>query len=96
VKVGPQIGKMDAHVEMQWRLAGGLHETRAMVSRFGDRRLEIGRAVKDAVASVGETASAGIEMGEGGHDGAGARPTHTLRRRHHRNVSHFVPQAADW
>jgi hypothetical protein len=35
VKVGPQIGKTDAHVEMQWRLAGGLHETHAMVSRAG-------------------------------------------------------------
>lgn len=64
-----------------------------MIARFGHGRFRLFRAVKDAVAAIGEPAAEWIQMSESRHDGPAAGAEAALRGRNQIEFAEFGAQA---
>src|SRR3546814_14461678 len=64
--------EVDPHIEFHARLCRRAHEALTMALSLGDGGVEIARGVEHPVRAVGEAASLGVEVSEGGHNEAGA------------------------
>src|SRR3546814_14816644 len=63
-----------------------------MALSLGDGGVEIARGVEHPVRAVGEAASLGVEVSEGGHNEAGAGAGDAVIGWNEPDVAYFVPQ----
>src|SRR3546814_6755658 len=72
MQIGIEVDEVDPHIEFHARLCRRAHEALTMALSLGDGGVEIARGVEHPVRAVGEAASLGVEVSEGGHNEAGA------------------------